>query len=52
MSEPTQTFFRIEDFLEDTDSNKNKHNKNHNHSHNDKVSKHQQEFGHRKRIKP
>ena len=44
---------RLEDFLDDIidDGNrKNRYNKNH--SQNDNISKNQQEFGHRKRIKP
>ena len=54
------TFFRkatLEDFLEDgeTINKNNEHNKhnehNKNHSYNN-VQKNQQEFGHKKRIKP
>ena len=37
----------ISDFLEDTCSHKNQ-----NYSQNDNVAKNQQEFGHKKRIKP
>jgi hypothetical protein len=37
----------ISDFLEDTCHSKNQH-----YSQNDTISKNQQEFGHRKRIKP
>jgi hypothetical protein len=37
----------ISDFLEDTC-----HNKTQNYSQHDNISKNQQEFGHRKRIKP
>lgn len=37
----------ISDFLEDTCSHKNNH-----YSQNDNVAKNQQEFGHKKRIKP
>lgn len=38
----------ISDFLEDTCSHKNSHN----YSQHDQIEKNQQEFGHRKRIKP
>jgi len=43
----------IEDFLEDgeTINQDTKHNKNHSHNNND-IQKNQQEFGHKKRIKP
>ena len=34
----------------DVKDNKNKYHKNY--SHNDNIAKHQQEFGHKKRIKP
>jgi hypothetical protein len=53
MPESENTFCRkacIEDFLEDGDKTKHKYNKSY--SNNDNVSKNQQEFGHRKRIKP
>ena len=53
MSEPFPRKVCLEDFLEDNNDcqpQKNKYNKNH--SQNDSVSKNQQEFGHRKRIKP
>ena len=53
----TQTFSRracLADFLDEDDKNaqtsKNKYNKNY--SNNDNIAKNQQEFGHRKRIKP
>jgi hypothetical protein len=50
----TQTFsrpLRIEDFLEVTnDTTKNKHNKYN--KNNERIEKNQQEFGHKKRIKP
>jgi len=39
----------MEDFCDSPD-NKNKYNKNN--SYNDNISKNQQEFGHKKRIKP
>jgi hypothetical protein len=52
-----QSFYRrarLEDFFgEDEDKNtSNKYDKNYSHSHNDNIAKNQQEFGHRKRIKP
>jgi hypothetical protein len=44
----------LEDFLDEGDqhiqSGKNKHNRNN--SQNDTIAKNQQEFGHKKRIKP
>jgi hypothetical protein len=48
---------RMEDFLDDTDSvntiNKNnKNNKNYSNSDTNNIEKNQQEFGHKKRIKP
>ena len=49
---------RLSDFLdedEDTccqNNSNNNHKYNQNYSQNDHISKHQQEFGHRKRIKP
>jgi hypothetical protein len=54
------TFFRkatLEDFLEDGETinqnNKNnKQNKNHKHNNDNDIKKNQQEFGHKKRIKP
>jgi len=47
---------RMEDFLDDADSvnttnNKNK-NKNYSNSDTNNIEKNQQEFGHKKRIKP
>ena len=46
---------RLEDFLDDGETinknNKNNKNNNKNHSYNN-VEKNQQEFGHKKRIKP
>jgi len=44
---------RLEDFLNDgeTINKNNKHNKNHSHNDNN-IEKNQQEFGHKKRIKP
>jgi len=50
MTENPKTFsrpLRIEDFLE-PDTNK----KNHNSRQNESIAKNQQEFGHKKRIKP
>ena len=42
---------RLEDFLDGSDTHANyKYNKSH--SHNDNIAKNQQEFGHKKRIKP
>jgi hypothetical protein len=49
----TQTFSRrarLEDFLDGNDTCSNYNNNNH--SHNDNIAKNQQEFGHKKRIKP
>ena len=57
------TFFRkatLEDFLDDGETiNKNnehnkhnEHNKNHSYNNDNNVQKNQQEFGHKKRIKP
>ena len=48
---------RLEDFFDDGEiinQNQNQnHNKNHNKNHNDNdIKKNQQEFGHKKRIKP
>ena len=40
---------RIEDFIDEPDKNKNKNNYN---SRDDSIAKNQQEFGHKKRIKP
>jgi len=55
--EHTKTFYRkvcLEDFLDESDDKNpqpNKYEKNH--SYNESIiSKNQQEFGHRKRIKP
>lgn len=48
----SQTFSRrarIEDFL---DCNDRRDNYKNNNSHNDNIAKNQQEFGHKKRIKP
>lgn len=44
----------LEDFLEDgeTINQNNKHNKNHKHNNDNDIKKNQQEFGHKKRIKP
>jgi len=42
---------RLEDFLDDNDRSTNSKNRN-NHSQNDNISKNQQEYGHKKRIKP
>jgi hypothetical protein len=54
MSEPVYRNARLEDFFEEgeviTPSQNNKHNRNH--SRNDSIAKNQQEFGHKKRIKP
>lgn len=43
----------LEDFFDDGEptNQNNKHNQNHSHNDND-VQKNQQEFGHKKRIKP
>jgi len=51
------TFFRkatLEDFLDDgeTINQNNKQNKNQSHNNDNSVKKNQQEFGHKKRIKP
>ena len=58
--EPVQapkTFYRtarLEDFLDEGDViiSKSNHNKNQSHNDNNYVEKNQQEFGHKKRIKP
>jgi hypothetical protein len=58
--EPVQapkTFYRparLEDFLDEGDViiSKSDHNKNHSHYDKNYVEKNQQEFGHKKRIKP
>jgi hypothetical protein len=45
---------RLEDFFDEGEiinQNNNKHNKNHSHNDND-IKKNQEEFGHKKRIKP
>jgi hypothetical protein len=43
----------LADFLDDTDEKPGRNNKyNKHYSNNDNISKNQQEFGHRKRIKP
>lgn len=44
---------KLEDFFDDGEiiNQNNKHNKNHSHDDND-IQKNQQEFGHKKRIKP
>lgn len=50
----TQSFSRrarLEDFLDGNDTCSNYKNNN-NHSQNDNIAKNQQEFGHKKRIKP
>ena len=60
MSEiPLKSFSRpacLKDFLDDDDTNtkntKNKYNKNYSHNDTNTIEKNQQEFGHRKRIKP
>ena len=43
----------LADFFDDCDTinQSNKHNKNHSHNDND-IKKNQEEFGHKKRIKP
>jgi hypothetical protein len=51
------TFYRkatLEDFFDDgvIINQKNKHNENHSHNNNNDIKKNQQEFGHKKRIKP
>jgi hypothetical protein len=51
------TFFRkaaLEDFLDDgeTINQNNKQNKNQSHNNDNSIKKNQQEFGHKKRIKP
>ena len=43
---------RLEDFLDDNDRSTNSKNNNNSHSQNDNISKNQQEYGHKKRIKP
>ncbi len=43
---------RLEDFFDETDEKPSKNKYYNNHSHNDNISKNQQEFGNRKRIKP
>ena len=45
---------RIEDFLNDGETiiKNNKHNKNHSNNNDNNIKKNQQEFGHKKRIKP
>jgi hypothetical protein len=44
---------RLEDFLDDDNNNtQQKNNRNNNSSYNDTIAKNQQEFGHKKRIKP
>jgi hypothetical protein len=51
-----ETFYRracLDDFLDDNDkSTKKKNNKNYSHNDPNTVSKNQQEFGHKKKIKP
>jgi hypothetical protein len=49
MEDPQSRPLRIEDFLE-TNTKNTKDNKNY--SHDDMIAKNQQEFGHKKRIKP
>jgi hypothetical protein len=52
MEIPQSRPLRIEDFLE-TNTKNNKNNKNNkNYSHDNTIAKNQQEFGHKKRIKP
>ena len=56
-TQPFSRPVRLEDFFdEDFDKNtqnmKNKYNKNHSYNESDTIAKHQQEFGHKKRIKP
>jgi len=54
-SQPVYRRVCIEDFFENVDdynSEKNKNKYNSYRSRNDNISKNQQEFGHRKRIKP
>jgi hypothetical protein len=43
---------RLEDFFDENEDKPITHKYNENHSHNDSISKNQQEFGHKKRIKP
>jgi hypothetical protein len=44
---------RLEDFLDDDEPTSQNNKQNKNHSYNDnKIEKNQQEFGHKKRIKP
>jgi hypothetical protein len=43
---------RLEDFFGDDACTQNKNYYNENQCHNDSISKNQQEFGHKKRIKP
>ena len=43
---------RLEDFFDEDEDKPITHKYNENHSHNDSISKNQQEFGHKKRIKP
>jgi len=52
-NDDSQTFSRrarLEDFLDCNDTRDNY--KNNNNTHNDNIAKNQQEFGHKKRIKP
>jgi hypothetical protein len=44
----------LEDFFDDGDiiNQNNKDNKNYSHNNNNDIKKNQQEFGHKKRIKP
>lgn len=43
---------RLEDFFDEDEDKPITHKYNEKHSHNDSISKNQQEFGHKKRIKP
>ena len=49
---PASRRARLEDFFGDDACIQNKNNYNQNNSHNDSIAKNQQEFGHKKRIKP
>ena len=59
-TEPKMTSRKVylEDFNDDSDDSRDKcyqdtkHKYNKNHSQNDNIAKNQQEFGHKKRIKP
>ena len=43
---------RLEDFLDDDNNTQQKNNRYNKSSYDDTISKNQQEFGHKKRIKP